>query len=59
MITRGCDVARDCQEDGERRACGHYACDAHTDASEVCLLCVPVLDDEDVDGEMQRAGMVD
>lgn len=42
-----CEVRDDCLSNGIRRACGHYACDGHTDeATEQCLWCVPVYDED-------------
>ena len=43
MSNQGCNVLRDCVGDGQRRLCGHLACDDHTDfETGLCMWCVPV-----------------
>jgi hypothetical protein len=38
-----CECLPGCENVAVRRACGHIACDACTDAeSETCIYCVPV-----------------
>lgn len=47
LLDHTCTVTHDCHDRAERRRCGHWTCDAHTDAlTNLCLWCVPVDQDE-------------
>lgn len=38
-----CEATEKCRARGEKRSCGHFACDGCTDdATNLCLFCVPV-----------------
>jgi hypothetical protein len=37
-----CVIEHTCIAPAQKRLCGHYACDGHTDSTDLCGWCVPL-----------------